>query len=535
MKKSLHKTFILIILPICTGVLLEVSALPSDIYYLSFIAFIPLFFAADYILSYKRPLLTFALQLLVALVVFYLWVGLWILQTANLGFLLAFAIVLPFLLLVPFYILFKKKGNKYAALYFIAAWLTVEMIQSYFQLGSPFYNLGNNLGANPKIIQWYEFTGASGGTLWILAVNFLVYSFIKTLITDRKRWIQKSAVLLAVLFIPVIISSIIYSNYKEKGAPSEVLVVHPSTDNRDVKYRKNIYELMDIYLDIMLPELTERTEYVVLPETAITNAGWVKNLNRNKVFNYFHEHTDSFPDLKLVTGAVAYEEIPNVKKINNYKKIPGIRYSENYKTWYYTYNAALHIEKNQPVQMRVKEGLVPFQEYAPYPLILPRISPVGIDFQFSPRENNREVFTSSNNLKTASIICYEVVFSRIFYEAARNGAQAFFVMLNEGWYESEKVPRQFLQLSVIKAIETRRSIAHASNLGISAFINQRGEVITKTQSKTADFLKHEIKMNRKTTFIARIGNYIGILSFITIIFMMTNKFYLFLKNKKRVS
>ena len=532
MTKYLQKTFILIILPICTGILLGLSALPSDIYYLSFIAFIPLLFATDYILSYKRTLLTFVFQLLIVLVVFYLWGYYWVLQTANLGFLIAFTIVLPFLLIVPFYILFKKKGNKYAALYFIAAWLTVEMIQSYFQLGSPFYNLGNNLGANPKIIQWYEFTGASGGTLWILAVNFLVYSFIKTLITDRKRWIQKSAVIMAVLFIPVIISSFVYSNYKEKGAPSEVLVVHPSTDNRDVKYRKNIYELMDIYLDIMLPELTESTDYVVLPETAITNAGWVKNLNRNKVFNYFHEHTDSFPDLKLVTGAVTYEEIPNVEKIKNYKKIPGIRYSENYKTWYYTYNAALHIEKNQPVQMRVKEGLVPFQEYAPYPLILPRISPVGIDFQFSPRENNREVFTSSNHLKTAAIICYEVVFNRIIYEAARNGAQAFFVMLNEGWYESEKVPRQFLQLSIIKAIETRRSIAHASNLGISAFINQRGEVITKTQSKTADFLKHEIKMNRKTTFAVRIGNYIEVFAFLTILFFMINSLISFLRNRK---
>jgi len=204
MIKFLHKTFILIILPICTGVLLGISALPSDIYYLNFIAFIPLLFASDYILSYKRPLLTFGFQLLIALVVFYLWGYYWVLQTANLGFLIAFTIVLPFLLLVPFYILFKQKGHKFAALYFIAAWLTVEMIQSYFQLGSPFNNLGNNLGANPKIIQWYEFTGASGGTLWILVVNFLIYSFVKKLKKERKQWIQKSAVLIALLFIPVL-------------------------------------------------------------------------------------------------------------------------------------------------------------------------------------------------------------------------------------------------------------------------------------------------------------------------------------------
>lgn len=480
MIKSIHIIFVIIILPIITGILLGLSALPSHLYHLSFIAFIPLLIASDYASACKKPLLTFALQLLIALVVFNLWVGYWILQTANLGFLIALAVVLPFVLLVPLYILFKKRGNRFSALYFVVAWLTAELIQSGFQLGSPFYNLGHNLGANPKLIQWYEFTGASGGTLWILAANVLIYSFIKTLREGRKEWIQKGVVLIAVLFVPVITSTAIYYRYKERGPSVETLVIHPGTDNSDVKYRVNIYELMDIYLDIMLPELTESIEYVVLPETAITNAGWVKDFNRNLVFNYFYGHTASFPELKLITGAIAYEEIPDVERIRNYKRIPGIRYSENNKTWYYTYNAALHLEENRLPQMRVKEGLVPFQEYAPYPLIIPRLSPVGIDFQFSQRDSNRDVFTATNNRITAAIVCYELVFSRLFYNATRNGAQAFFVILNEGWYDNLKVSRQFLQLSAIRAVETRRSVAHSSNLGISAFINQRGEVVDRT-------------------------------------------------------
>ncbi|MDD4673203.1 MAG: apolipoprotein N-acyltransferase [Bacteroidales bacterium] len=530
MNKTLQKTIFLIVLPICTGVLLGFSALPSNFYYLSFIAFIPLFIASDHILSYKRPLLIFAAQLLLVLVIFYLWGYYWVLQTANLGFLIAFIIVLPFLLLVPFYILLKKKGNKFAMLYFIAAWLTAEMIQSYFELGSPFYNLGNNLGANVKLIQWYEFTGAAGGTLWILAVNFLIYSFVKSFKSGRKQLVQKGTMLAAVLCVPIIISTVIYHTYKEKGTDSEVLVIHPSTDNTDVKYRLNIYELMDIYLDIMLPELTENTEYVVLPETAITNAGWVKDFNRNLVFNHFFDKTESYPNLKLITGAIVYEEIPNVNSIKNYKKIPSISYSKNYKTWYYTYNAALQLERNRPVQMRVKEGLVPYQEYAPYPLVVPRLSPVGIDFQFSRRKINRSVFRAANNIKTAPVVCYEVVFSRVLYKAARNGAQAFFVMLNEGWYEDDKVPQQFLQLSAIRAVENRRSVAHSSNMGISAIINQRGQVIDKTESKTADFLRHNIKMNRKVTFAARLGNYIEVLAFVTVLLFMINKLIRIFKN-----
>jgi len=465
------------------------------------------------------------LQLLISLIVFYLWVGHWVIQTANLGFLIGILIILPCLLLVPPFIILLKRGNKFASVYFIAAWLTAELIQSYFQLGSPFYTLGNNLGVNPKLIQWYEFTGAAGGTLWILAGNFALFISGKALLHDRKLQFKNSITSLGILVLPLVLSFIMFYSYKEKGSKSEVLIIHPSTDCTSVKYRINIYELMDIYLKIMEPQLTQNTEYVVLPETAITNAGWVTDLDNNLVFNHFKEQTASFPNLKLVTGAITYEAIPDIEKINGYKKIPGIRYSEKYKTWYFTYNSALQIEKNLPVQMRVKEGLVPYQEYAPYPFIIPHISPVGINFQFSPREKNKQVFTTENRTKIAALICYELVYGNKFSKTVGAGAEAFFVLLNEGWYQDvPKVKQQFLQLSVIRAIENRRSIAHASNMGISAFINQRGEVVARNESKYPGFLKNEIRLNTRLTMAAALGNYLGVAALTFIILMISSEF-----------
>ena len=503
--------FIIIALSILTGILLGISALPSNLWLFSFVSFIPLLIASELTIQLKKPLLIFALQLIISLVIFYFWVGHWILEAANLGFIIALLIPLPFfLLLLPFILI--KKSKILASLYFIAAWLTGELIQSYFQLGSPFYNLGNNLGAKPQLIQWYEFTGVAGGTLWILVVNFMLFSLWKTLIHKRKKWLKKSFIALGVLLIPIIISVIIYTSYEEKGSSSEILIIHPSTDCNDVKYQMNIYELMDIYLEIMIPQLTENTEYVILPETAITNAGWVHDINRNLVFNHFFDKTDNFPKLKLITGAILFETISNVEKIKSYNKMPGIRYSKKYKNWYYTYNSALQIEKDTLAQMRAKEGLVPYQEYAPYPNFLPRISPAGIDFQFSKREKNKLIFNSQNGRKTSALICYELVYANLFSKSVREGAEAFFVLLNEGWYNNAKVPNQFLQLSVIRAIENRRSIAHSSNMGISAFINQRGEVIAKTDSKKSASLISEIRMNKKRTFSSSTGNYIGFLA-----------------------
>lgn len=508
------------LLSVLSGLVLGISALPSNLWFLSFIAFIPLFIASGLTVTKKRYLLIFTFQLLITLILFYSWVNLWVIQLANFGFLIGFITVVPFIFLVLPFIILRRRSNKYAFLYFIVAWIAAEMIESFFELGSPFYELGHNLGASPKIIQWYEFTGSAGGSLWILSVNFMLYLLGKTFIEKNNLWIKRSILASGIILIPIITSLFIFYNYEEKGSSAEVLILHPSTDCHNVKYQMNIYELMDIYLGIMLPQLTKSTEFVVLPETAITNAGWVADLNHNLVFDHFREKTEEYPKLKLISGAIVFDAIINAEKIKGYEKLPGIRYSKNHKVWYRTYNSALFVEKDNPVQMRTKEGLVPYQEYAPYPRILPYISPVGIDFQFSTSRKNREVFSSGNRTKTAALICYELVYNRIFSKAARKGAEAFFVLLNEGWYVNvSKVKYQFLQLSAIRAIENRRSIAHSSNMGVSAFIDQRGIIVTSNEDKNPSFLKAEMKMNKKITISALSGNYIGTIAFITMLFL----------------
>lgn len=527
MKGRKNDILFIFIFPVLTGILLGISALPSKVWFFGFVAFIPLLIASDWTVTSRKSFLVFLLQLFIALVVFYLMSGLWVLKTANLGFLIGFLIVLPYLLLISPFIVLKKRGSRYSSVYFIAAWLASELVQSYFQLGSPFFDLGNNPGSSPRLIQWYCFTGAAGGSLWILAGNFGLLTLGAALARDRKQWIRKASISAGIIFVPMILSLLIFYNYRDKGKAVEVLIVHPSTDCRDVKYQVNIYELMDIYLGIMMPQLTENTEYVVLPETALTNTGWVADLNNNLVFDHFRKQTAAYPNLKLVTGAIIYDAIPNVEKIKGYQKMPGIRYSNNHKAWYRTYNAAMHIENNRPVQMRVKEGLVPFQEYTPYPRILPRILPVGIDFQFSKKESNAFIFTDKNRRKTAALICYELVYGNLFNKAARKGAEAFFVLLNEGWYANvAKVKYQFLQLSAIRAIENRRSIAHASNMGISAFIDQRGIVILKSESKQPDLIGHEIRLNNKCTLASKLGNYPGALMFMISIFLISSLFKL---------
>jgi apolipoprotein N-acyltransferase len=508
--KQLHTSIYLFILPLITGLLLAVSTLPSELYFLNFIAFVPLLFGADYVVDRKRPFLYFLLQLSISLLAFYMIASWWVFEVAGWSQALGLLIILPFLVLLTPYIIIRRKARGLSALYFVLAWMAAETLQAFLEFGSPFYNLGHALGAEPGLIQWYEYTGASGGSLWVLAFNVLLYQSIKAILAKKKIQLSHIAKPMLVLALPALVSLIIFRTYHEKGSEANVLIVHPSLDCYDEKYQKNIYELMDIYLGITRPHLSDSTDYVVFPETAITNGGWTHEIGDNLVFEHFRKETKAFPNVKLISGSILYERVVSRDLPDAPEKDPGLHFSKKYGVWYKILNAAVFVERGCLPQWRGKEGLVPYQEFAPYPRLLPTIEQVGFNVQFAKPTKNRDVFVSGEGERTAALICYELVHAELFAKTARNGAEAFFVLLNEGWYaEADKAKKQFLQLSVVRAIENRRCIAHTSNMGNSAFIDQRGTVLSQTSAINAEVLMQRISLNSKHTVASYVGTYLG--------------------------
>jgi len=53
-----------------------------------------------------------------------------------------------------------------------------------WDLAWPWLNLGNALATAPQLIQWYEFTGVRGGTLWIILTNL---AFLRVYCKYRKK------------------------------------------------------------------------------------------------------------------------------------------------------------------------------------------------------------------------------------------------------------------------------------------------------------------------------------------------------------
>jgi apolipoprotein N-acyltransferase len=91
----------------------------------------------------------------------------------------------------------------------------------------------------------------------------------------------------------------------------------------------------------------------------------------------------------------------------------------------------------------------------------------------------------------------------------RNGADFITIITNDGWWGNTPGHRQHLAMASLRAVETRRAIARSANTGISAFINQRGDVLQATRYWEQAALRGELRLNRELTFYVRYGDYIG--------------------------
>ncbi|OYY04863.1 MAG: apolipoprotein N-acyltransferase, partial [Sphingobacteriia bacterium 35-40-5] len=65
--------------------------------------------------------------------------------------------------------LITSKVWSYAGL--ICFWIGYEYLHQSWDLAFPWMNLGNGFAATHQLVQWYEYTGVYGGTLWVLLSN----------------------------------------------------------------------------------------------------------------------------------------------------------------------------------------------------------------------------------------------------------------------------------------------------------------------------------------------------------------------------
>ncbi len=491
---------------ISTGILLAISWPPLPFGFLLLFAFLPLLWAEQVILANALKTRTYFGGVFLAMLIWHLVSLRWLLSMSLLdGTLVAIidSLFIATLLMIPHRL---KRQGKYQLghLAFIGFWMSLELLHSSWELSFPLLSLGNGLGMFPQLIQWYEWTGAMGGSIWILAVNIILFEgFKKRLLpkSTEKRLNPKTVSLALLIVLPILWSLVRFYTYKETGKKVEVVAIHPNVNCHHEKYQWSAAQLQARYLSCTFQKITQNTDYVLWPENAITNTEWVSGLDQFLPFQQLKDSLKNFPKAKLITGGISYELFN--RKSAREALPPRVSYSPELKQAYFTYNAAFQLDREQDhIAMRSKQQLVPIEEVIPYVNYLSFLrgmfSSFG-GFNFSAAQKNEHVFRAADGTQSTALICYESAFGAATAKYVQRGAQIIFVLLNEGWYRHEQGAKQFLNLSVIRAIETRRCVARSSNDGISGFVNQRGEVLQQVGAYTPTAIRQTLHLNRSLT------------------------------------
>ncbi len=103
-------------------------------------------------------------------------------------------------------------------------------------------------------------------------------------------------------------------------------------------------------------------------------------------------------------------------------------------------------------------------------------------------------------------ICYEAALSR---EIRRALPEAAFLVnaSNDAWFGDSLAPHQHLQIASVRALETGRWMARATNTGISALIDPHGRVVTRTPQFEEAVLRGEITPMQGSTPFVRWGEW----------------------------
>ena len=403
---------------------------------------------------------------------------------------------------------FVMPGLKYAA--FIAYWLLFEYIHLNWELTWPWLTLGNSFAEYPSLVQWYSITGVFGGSLLILLANVVglkVVLAFRSAESYRKPLLQWLALVLA----PSVISLVMYFNYEAQGEVREVAVVQPNFEPHYVKFSMPEDLQLDQFIKLSDQALTDRTDYLVYPETSF---GFVEThgINDHKGVQRLRTQFQAYPGLNIVTGVNAYHVFQDDEPHSDAVR-ERIRAGGRDTMYYEMLNAAIQLQIGKSeVAVYRKSKLVPGPEIFPFKEILFFMEPLverlegttaGLGTQEEP-----SVFSSEAG-KVAPAICYESIFGEYMLGYIRRGAQAIFIMTNDGWWDNTAGHRQHLHFASLRAIETRRSIARSANTGISAFINQRGDILQATSYDEEAAISRSMLFNDRITFYTRWGDLIA--------------------------
>jgi apolipoprotein N-acyltransferase len=425
-----------------------------------------------------------------------------------------------------YYRLRLKTNRTIGLIGLVCFWIGYEYVHQSWDLNFPWMTLGNGFAVSHQWVQWYEYTGVYGGTIWIWAANiliFLIYVGLREAQTKQTR-LRLIVSLALVLVVPLGISLIRYYNYEEHVNPANIVVAQPNIDPYEKEGTIPVYNQIETLTKLSDSLGQRNTEFFIWPETAIVDYMDEDHILGDSNYLQVRRFLNRYKNGNVLTGGETYRTYET--QVNKTASpMPNGGFWDHY-------SSAINIENSAKVQFYHKSRLVPGAESLPFANALFFLKPVFAhlggatgNYTIQPEPS---VFYSQSGIGVTPVICFDSIWGEWVAKSVRQGSEFIAIITNDGWWENTSGKDQHLDYAKLRAIETRRWVCRSANTGISAFINQRGDVVQHSAWWVKTALKQDINLNSDITFYVAYGDYLpktgSILAVLGIAFLLIKAF-----------
>ena len=524
---------------------------PFDVWFLAFIALLPLALMAICAASTRMALLAaFATQ-----AVMWLWLFRWILPVTGLGypFLALYMSIWPaaFVWVTRRISLHPVTSRWPVTLVLPVLWVGVEFFRGdVLFYGYPWYLLGHPLVAKPLLVQSADLFGAYF-TSFLIAV-FAGFAVGVILQAQRcagspddatRRASARRFVTFGGLVVALWLGNLIYGSWRmHQTAPLTrgpgILAIQTNLPQDNKVGWSPEQQTIDVPAFIELTrrayrESNPKPDLIVWPETMVPSLGFESQTIQDlQLFGTKFEHlwkwtvaieslsrelqtpmlvgTEAWIDTSIVTDPTN----PNLRKLDRKR----------------TYNSAYLIQGSPPYQRYDKYFLTPFGETMPYISGWPWLERlfltlgVGADLSFNLDSNPDirllELQTSSAGgdakVRLATPICFEDTVARfcrrMAYDSGVKRVDVLVNISNDGWFGKSDADRTLhAQIARFRCIENRVPMVRSVNTGVSVAIDSSGRLTAGLgtgrygEARQAGWVLAPVQLDSRITLYGRIG------------------------------
>ena len=480
-----NRFFILYFLPFCIGSLSVLSFSPFNFTWINFIIFPFFFYLIIYINKksksiyrkkpYKKNLFLFGLLFGFG---FYLSGISWI--SNSLTFDENFKILIPFaLVLVPLFLsLFTAiivvlvgtylKYNVASILLFSGSIAVSDYLRAKLFTGFPWNLWAYSTSWANEILQILSLTGFYTYNLLVITF-FTLPAVIFFKINSLIKFLILSLICLVTFFLYIYGNYEINKNNKLLEQNNEKFFVKVISPNFDLKYGLSKSDIEDRFKQLIRysdPNKDQKTLFVwpegVFSGYSFNEISIFKELIRK---NFSNKHN-------IIFGANKLDP-----ETGNF------------------FNSMLVINNRfEVIQSYNKRKLVPFGEFLPFEKILNNLGLKKIteghgSFLRGKKNDNLII----NELNILPLICYEVIFTNLIQESNIN-TNLIINISEDGWFGKTIGPEQHFVKSIFRAIENNTFFLRSTNKGLSAIIDNKGNIIKQLNRNEAGNIELEIPL-----------------------------------------